>query len=417
MHLLALVDNRTLFVCQCLMAAVISFVLFGMGRVYPHLRGVNAISLGFMAGIPATILLAARGSVPYFVTIVVANSFALLGYTLLYRGVLQFCQARGVMPLVYAGDTVSLFILYYFSQVHDIIAPRIITMALLLAMVRTLMAIELFRHAAGRRRVLFFAFSLCFFALASYSRAITTILHGTPPDLMQRDSVQTLSIFFNLVFFCINGIFYLAMFSGEITQRIVEQAQLDYLTGALSRRAIEEALAIEIARTRRSQHPIAVLILDIDHFKAVNDQHGHPAGDEAIRLVARSITSALRVYDKLGRFGGDEFLLLLPETSAADALLTANRIRESLATVLSALKTAPSVTLSIGITHCDQEEDPADVLARADQALYEAKRAGRDCARVQLPYQNASAEQPNPALPPKNILSRVALHRRPRKSL
>ena len=133
--------------------------------------------------------------------------------------------------------------------------------------------------------------------------------------------------------------------------------------------------------------------LDLDHFKQINDMHGHAAGDEALRAAARAIGSVLRIYDKLSRYGGDEFLILLPETSGDDAMLTAGRIRSALAEALepgnSALPPPPAFTLSIGITHCNNYEEAIDILARADSALYQAKRSGRDCVRLHLPAPTA----------------------------
>ena len=198
---------------------------------------------------------------------------------------------------------------------------------------------------------------------------------------MRNNAVQTLGLVIGVVFVCVEGILCLALVIGEVNREFAEQAQLDYVTGTLNRRGIEEAMLIELARSRRSERPISILLIDVDRFKTINDVYGHASGDEALRTVARSIAPALRVYDKLGRYGGDEFLLLLPETMEDSAMVIAGRIREALGR--HALEAGiGQLTASIGVTSCAPHEELIEILGRADAALYEAKRAGRDCSRL-----------------------------------
>ena len=153
-------------------------------------------------------------------------------------------------------------------------------------------------------------------------------------------------------------------------ERIRDIAIRDELTGAYNRRFLMESLARELARAGRSGGGFSVCLMDVDHFKAVNDTLGHAAGDEVLKQVAAIAGRGLRGIDVFGRFGGEEFLLVLPDTDPAGAKVLAERIR-------AAVAAETRVTVTIGVAQ-HAGGDAAAVLARADQALYRGKAAGRN---------------------------------------
>jgi diguanylate cyclase (GGDEF)-like protein len=160
------------------------------------------------------------------------------------------------------------------------------------------------------------------------------------------------------------------------------QAQLellathDSLTNVLNARAFSRELAQELSRNRRYGRPLALIYLDLDDFKKVNDAHGHATGDAVLRLVADAMRAAVRAADVVGRLGGDEFGVLMPETDAVVAHAAASRLVAGIRTVF---RGTPSVTGSIGVVAVAGTEAGTDELIRkADQAMYEAKRAGKD---------------------------------------
>lgn len=169
-----------------------------------------------------------------------------------------------------------------------------------------------------------------------------------------------------------------------------QQARLtsmtDILTGVGSRRLLEDKLQAEYTRARRYKRPFSVAIIDLDHFKMINDMLGHATGDEAIRRLACCMKSQKRSPDVLARYGGDEFVILMPETMAVYAKILLERIRIKVKEIqLGAAATTesgdptPALTMSCGIAECDMDMDDArDVMRRADMALYAAKNAGRD---------------------------------------
>jgi diguanylate cyclase (GGDEF)-like protein len=168
---------------------------------------------------------------------------------------------------------------------------------------------------------------------------------------------------------------------------VVEQMELrllaerDHLSGALTRRAFVAELDKKIALHIRHQRPAALLILDIDHFKRINDSYGHPVGDRVIEAVAKRCAELSRPSDSLGRIGGEEFALLLPETSEADALAAARRFCAAIAGMVVPTDPPLHVTASFGVAAIGPGRITSqDWLSAADAALYEAKRGGRNRA-------------------------------------
>jgi diguanylate cyclase (GGDEF)-like protein len=180
-----------------------------------------------------------------------------------------------------------------------------------------------------------------------------------------------------------------------LLQRSVRHAQLvtasriDSKTGLLNAGTWEREAASEVARAVRTRTPLALVLIDVDHFKSVNDIHGHLAGDKALKAISRTFKIFLRDYDLAGRFGGEEFALLLPQTSAADARQIAERVRVHIAEMPITVSDEPGaepvqVTVSLGVAALGTSWERTtgsqltDLLAGADRALYQAKNAGRN---------------------------------------
>jgi diguanylate cyclase (GGDEF)-like protein len=163
-------------------------------------------------------------------------------------------------------------------------------------------------------------------------------------------------------------------------------ARHDHLTGLLTRREMDRVLDEELLRSHRYGHPVALILLDVDHFKQVNDTHGHVAGDAALRWVASIVTQCVRDTDRAARYGGDELAVLLPETDHVGATVLAERIRARVAATGVELPpdAAPGapipLTLSIGVAALpgSTASTPSEFIGRADAALYQAKRNGRN---------------------------------------
>ena len=161
-----------------------------------------------------------------------------------------------------------------------------------------------------------------------------------------------------------------------LNKQLEEQAATDGLTGLMNRRAFQEALHQRISHAHRYKEPLSLLMLDVDNFKRYNDNYGHPAGDEVLRIISRIMQDTTRIGDQVARYGGEEFAIILPQADMDLACMVADRIKEN---VCSYAFPESEVTISIGVATLHRDiEDPDMLVCEADSALYNAKRAGRN---------------------------------------
>jgi len=176
----------------------------------------------------------------------------------------------------------------------------------------------------------------------------------------------------------------IAMDNAKLFERMQQLAITDGLTNLYNRRYFYMVLENEIERARRYASPLSLVMMDIDHFKRVNDKYGHLAGDDVLEAMAGLCKGLLRQADEMFRYGGEEFTILLPETNAELAMNVAERIRRTIAeTVFNTDKEQVKISVSMGVTQFDPSyASPGDFIETADKALYEAKQAGRNCVKV-----------------------------------
>ncbi len=171
-----------------------------------------------------------------------------------------------------------------------------------------------------------------------------------------------------------------------LSRQLADQARRDALTGVFNRRYLLEQLDYQASACQRNGQPFSIVLVDIDHFKRVNDTHGHNAGDLVLKGVTQVMSKALREIDVFGRWGGEEFLCILPQADGADAMACAERLRQALhATRFGEPVADLPVTASFGVASHGQGDVAADTVKRADLALYRAKSAGRDCVVADVP--------------------------------
>lgn len=170
---------------------------------------------------------------------------------------------------------------------------------------------------------------------------------------------------------------------------LTQRAQLDALTGLRNRAYLDERLTAEIAVARRSERPLSLVMIDLDHFKSLNDGYGHPFGDLVLQRVGDALARSIRPGDVACRYGGEELAVVLPDTDVAGAHAMAERLRQVIKALLLTPRGKPVVvTASFGVAEAlevatgDVELRPGDLVAAADAALYRAKREGRDCVRL-----------------------------------
>jgi len=225
--------------------------------------------------------------------------------------------------------------------------------------------------------------------LVASAYAIPTLLilflHKLPPI-----PLYTASVFYVVVLTIISALLLSRRIHGyrhaayTVLRTAEEQARTDSLTGIANRRAFMDWARTEMARYERTQAPVSVLMLDIDHFKSVNDRFGHDAGDSLLSEFSRRVEAELRAYDQFARLGGEEFVVVLPNCNLADGEAMATRLRKSICEAPFTAGGSPiAMTVSIGVTRVHVgEKQIDDALKRADAALYAAKDKGRN--RVEI---------------------------------
>jgi diguanylate cyclase (GGDEF)-like protein len=187
----------------------------------------------------------------------------------------------------------------------------------------------------------------------------------------------------------------LGVLLGRSVDRLMASATTDPLTELANRRHFDERVVLEVKRAQRYGSSLSLLLIDVDRLKQINDQHGHEAGDAALRRVAAALSASCRATDLVARWGGDEFTVLAPGTDADEALRLAGRIREALRRGHGAFESSPT-TVSVGVAHVARAgtDTPEGLCAAADSALYEAKTGGRDRAVV---YAGTKSPPANPS--------------------
>ncbi len=191
---------------------------------------------------------------------------------------------------------------------------------------------------------------------------------------------QNVGLYSYLLFVTVFVFIMFGIFVGRKEELISMYAVRDTLTGIYNLRYYSERLNNEISSAKRYHTPLSLIYFDLDHFKKVNDEFGHPAGDEVLRQVTKAITNISRVNDIFARVGGEEFVLLLPRSTLANALADAERIRQTIQALTIPINNKPDlkITISLGVVTLIEGETASDFYKRADQNLYLAKEQGRN---------------------------------------
>jgi len=224
--------------------------------------------------------------------------------------------------------------------------------------------------------------------------ALDFFLRQATPGFALHPSVLNGLHYFNLITVLVLLIFMAGMYYRLVVQseqQLREMATTDPLTRLRNRRSVLDTSMSEAAKQRRDGRPMSFILCDVDHFKNVNDHHGHEAGDDVLKAVAKVLRSGVREVDHAARWGGEEFLLLLPETALPGAVLVANRLRECIAELQVPSKDGLlNVTMTFGVCTLHVNEPIDQAIARADKALYQGKHAGRN--RVEMAVDDLAAQ-------------------------
>jgi diguanylate cyclase (GGDEF)-like protein len=317
--------------------------------------------------------------VPDFLSVVVGNLALLGGSALFYFGTQHFCGLAASWRLWSGVMGASGVVFTWFLLVEPSYSVRVVVFTALMATLFTAHAMVLIRHGPKGFSARFTTFVLLLQTCVLLARGISTLVQPAGRSMFDPSPVQTAYVATYALSILLVTIGVLLMATDRLRAEFEHLAAHDPLTGVLTRRALLEACDQELERSHRYGRPLALMMLDLDHFKAVNDNHGHQAGDKVLVDFVRRASAQLRKPDRLGRYGGEEFLVMLPETSLAEARIVAERILK----MPGNTQGLPACTTSIGLAASSREDTSVDtVLARADAALYRAKAQGRSRVEV-----------------------------------
>jgi diguanylate cyclase (GGDEF)-like protein len=373
------IDLRSINLMTGIMCVVMGTVILGMRHNFPAtIKGLGLWGLGPLLGMLAALFYGMDGLLPPGLATMGGNALAISSSALMYFGSQRFFEQK-VRWQFWAGlGAMSLGALTYFALVQPDYRMRVAVFTGTLAFLFAAHTRLLLRH--GRGFAARFAAVIAGLQTLVFSIRLVAVywVDSADANRFTASPIHTayfISFSFMVLLFLV-GV--LLMASERVRAEFEHLATYDSLTGALNRRVIRLAGEQELIRWQRYRQSFAVLMLDIDHFKQINDQHGHQMGDQVLQQLVTTVRKPLRKTDLLGRHGGEEFLILLAVTDGEMALALSERIR-------SAVETTPigpvhqACTISIGVACVSDGDASFDALvSRADSAMYEAKALGRN---------------------------------------
>lgn len=393
-----ILDLRTLTFNNIIVTLSFAICLIMYAKYHPQFSGIQTIGIGFFLSSLAFTLMSCRNFIPDFISIVIPNVLFVVALTLIHVGLVKFYQLLTKRILIRHSVFIIAVLIsaLIFTYVYPSTNGRIVVISMIFSgqcflIVRSLLYVHKYKEHTSS-----FIISLSYLIFGTFFafRALITLSEEPLVDFMDAGFLHSITVIVYQLLI-ISTTFSLAwIVSGHLLKELKDQATQDPLTKVFNRRALEEIVNLEHSRSMRNQAPLSVIMLDIDRFKELNDSYGHNAGDRVLVEVAELLTKSTRGHDSIARFGGEEFIVLLPETNINQARLIAEKLRMKIASQAFSFARASdiAVTASFGVTACELEKESwLNVLERADGALYKAKENGRNRVIVFNPYDSAGA--------------------------
>lgn len=376
-----LLHTPTLFLVNMVIAAALGICL---GAVASPARrdGMTYWAMALAAQTLAYLLFSLRDEVSDWLSIVLANGLYLATFALFAEGLSEFQRRR---PQRWLDWGPVALLLVAFSLLLPFLQLRIVLISLLMAFqcLRLLQLITSRMHDTPGRGQYFVATGFVLIMVVLLMR-LAGIYTGNLDisSIGYSNPVHAGTLLLSAVILVLISFGLLLMTKERADELNQTLAMEDELTGLSNRRFIQNMLIKQLALSQRHRRPLVVLLIDLDHFKQINDSHGHLSGDKALREVATSIQQRLRAQDFAGRWGGEEFIIILPETDASGARIMAEELCQRVAqTPLESINGKPmTLTISIGLhaLNASAEQKYEDMISAADRALYLAKQKGRN---------------------------------------
>jgi len=393
------INYGTFFFTNIVSVTVFTACLCLLAWNNPKVTGMKWFAGGMVVGLVKLVLQGLEGKIPPVLGDMVTNELYLVSFVMQLLGLRWFVLRKPVRhwwPFIAIGLALVAYTILFLDKVPYI--SNVINIPNILVCI--VAAWILLKHGRGPfaavSRVT--AVILIADAVIMTYRALLTNLFYKQADLTDRAhtdprwvySLAGMAFLATCMVMCV-----LWFLVTELSKELAEQARTDPLTGALNRRAMEEAALRETTRSIRYGHLPCMIVLDIDHFKHLNDTRGHAAGDAALQSLVNQIKPMMRVNDVLARTGGEEFTILLPNTTASAGIMAAERVRQTVEALEVPFEDEPiRFTISAGVAQLDPAQGGWEgMMRRADAAMYEAKESGRNSVRPIAKFNEAAAVQ------------------------
>ena len=378
-------DVNTLFMVTIYVEAILGLLLLFAWAQNTSIRAVAWWGFAHLIRAASVVLFGMYGSAPDLISIDLANALLFTAFAVTWTGARVF-DGRPVEPVYLVTGAVLWLLVCRLPAMSDAVDARSLVASGIITAYTWLTAYEFWR---GRSEQLVSRWPAIFMLFAHGAlfllRTPLVLLLPWSPNNAMFGSVWLTVLSFEALLFTISIAFILLAMAKERTElRHRTAAMVDPLTGIANRRAFLQDTALLAKRHSGHPRPTAVLLIDLDHFKSINDRFGHALGDRVLEIFTDSARQSIRASDLIGRLGGEEFAAVLTDTGRDKAVAVAERIRESFAQASQEVDGRPvCATVSIGLVHCEAAVlDVPELLAQADQALYHAKERGRN--RVEI---------------------------------
>jgi diguanylate cyclase (GGDEF)-like protein len=373
-------DIKTILFMTTLMCAAMSVVMYAMHLSFRReVQGLGHWAAGLVLMVGSGLLFASLAVLPAWLVLPLGNLSLVCGIGMSMVGIRAFYGQPPGWRIFHAMWALNLASMAWWLFVQPSFAMRVAAFSFIVSVFYLDQLRQLWQRGERHFASWFFGALLAVQTVVVLTRGVAAMVSGAQTvDLMRNSALANVYLAVSNFMALLLTVGFLVLATRRLQRVLEKRSTHDPLTEVLNRRGFGEAYARARARQRRGAGALALMAIDLDHFKVVNDQHGHAEGDRVLVKVATVIKRTLRENDSVARFGGEEFIVLLPDTSLPRAEQAAARIQGLLAEV-----ERPCCTISIGIASQAAGDESLDsVLARADAALYRAKESGRN--RVEI---------------------------------
>jgi len=382
-------DLRTLALTNLLLGVVLGVGLLTFVRVHPLFLSFKKLGYGYLILALSFLLIALRHYASDWFSIIIANVLLVASIKVLGEGLLTFYKVK-TQRFRYLSNILILAVMplfVYFTLFNSNTNIRIVIISLFVSLQFICIAFHLKenRELLNHQFILILHVTFLLSGLFFIFRTLWTLSENQIENYMQAGIIHGVALIVLQLVIIITGFAVSWSASEKLAKDLELQATIDHLTQTFNRRALEDLAKKEIAQAKREDSNLVVIIMDIDDFKAVNDEYGHVAGDQVLTEFSQRLKDNLREYDSISRYGGEEFLLLLPNTEADVAMIVAEKLRKTIAAPVFLIdeNIDIAITASFGVAiNKGNNIEWRQLLSQADQALYLAKYEGKNQVKL-----------------------------------